>query len=221
MRFILYLIVCLCLVFSFFNCDKREIALDIDLPTEEPKLVVGGILTNNDYASILVQRTLPINNDSLILANIPNAEVMLWENDEIFAALMFRSDTSWYHEVLSNDTLSSVITSIRDFYHSTERLQLTPGYAYHITATAEGYPDVISDQVVAQERTTVTVISNLPAEEGELGGIIFPEIILQINNTSPDQERIHIEYFPWRADLGSLTSSIYQVAFIRKILMVN
>ena len=188
-------------------CDSREILTELDISTEEPKIVLRATLLNDEYASVSINRSVPINSDSAILnKGIKNAKVLLWENDHLLATLELKSDSIWNSKL---DPFTGIRTDflVRIIYHydSPEKLLLKPGAYYHISATAEGYPDVESEKVMYKEETTILDYTVGESERDEIqGSLVFSEVNLHLKNTSLSLERIEVGFYPWRHDIDDL-----------------
>ncbi len=188
-------------------CDSREILTELDLQSEAPKIVLHATLLNDDYASVSVDRTIPVNSDSVILnKGIKNAAVSLWENDNLFATLNLKSDSIWSSNVNPLTGMSTPFLS-RIIYHydSPEKLHLQAGAYYHLSATAEGYPDVESEKVMYKEETTILGYTVGGSERDSIfGSLVFSEVSLHLKNTSQGMEHINVVFYPWRHDIDDL-----------------
>ena len=66
------------------------------------------------------------------------------------------------------------LSKIIHHYDSQEKLHLKPGAYYHLSASAEGYPDVESAKVMYKEETTILDYTVGESERDEvLGSLVF------------------------------------------------
>lgn len=199
-------------LFSLSSCDYREIVLEVDLTSEAPKLVVDAILLNDDYASVKIQRTIPVNSDSFINSSIKSAEILLWENDILLASLVLKTDTIWSNKIDPfTGEVENIATGILYDYGSSQKLQLETEASYHLSITAEGYPDAVSEKVIYTETTSILDYIVSGPERDELNSLVFPEVSINIKNTSESNQIIDAVFYPWRHDIEDLTISKSQL----------
>jgi hypothetical protein len=115
-------------------CSKE---LDITIPYDGDKLFIYGNIEHKKPLSIGVGRTVSPIGTSDIPNEITNAIVKLWEDDTIFVSqLTYKGNGIYKTDYLADST-----------------------HTYHITVTAEGYPDAKSGRV---KIPTAPIISHSP-----------------------------------------------------------
>ena len=67
-------------LFVFFSCGDMENVIDLEVPPHEPVLVLNGIFSTDDTASVTISHSVgPF--DSNIPSYLPNAEVLLYKDN--------------------------------------------------------------------------------------------------------------------------------------------
>ena len=74
------------ILFIFFSCGDMENVIDLEIPPHEPVLVLNGIFSTDDTASVTISHSVGAF-DLTVPAYLPNAEVLLYKDNVLIGEM--------------------------------------------------------------------------------------------------------------------------------------
>jgi|GEM_PF-2563246 len=123
----------------FQGCDR---ALEIDVPTSPPKLVLNSIFAEDSLWRIEVSTSAGPGQGNQI-RSLDDCEVSLWQNDKLVKDIVLKS------ELVSPDIMGGTADQeVTLYYYSTQTTLAEQGKAYKIRVTHPNYGNIYADGYV-------------------------------------------------------------------------
>ncbi|MEZ4986643.1 MAG: DUF4249 family protein [Saprospiraceae bacterium] len=122
--------------------------------SRSPLLFVEAFISDGTKPTIKLQKTRPVNGEFIAPTevDVTDAQITLFQDGQPFVNFFFQSDTTKAYETVTDflghiDT-TKILESVKNYYTTDTPLSLQKNALYHIEITANGYPRVISEDIL-------------------------------------------------------------------------